>query len=257
MAKYCSSCGAQLTDDALFCSSCGTDQRAFNPIPAPVSTSAEPNVIAAQPAAPEQPVPEVVSQGLPPVEASPAKQKKNKKWLRWAIPVASVLVLAIAAALLWKPLLLKFAPETYLNMASKRTFAALAERGEGSPAALIGTAQEILEKGTVDISVDTNDPEIGEIDIDLSMASDQAAKQYAVNGEMQILGQDIDMGLYVDEDVFALKVNPFTNGNYYGLTYDSFDSDIRASAFSSVLEENVITQISDIWTNTPTSFRNL
>lgn len=261
MAKLCNNCGKELTDDAFFCSNCGADQQVINAVPASAAAPGEPEIIAAETGATEQSVPEEPSQELPPVgvpsaEAPHTKQKKSKKWLWWAIPVAVVLVLAIAAALLWRPLMLKFSPRAYLALASEKTISALMERTEGSPVSLLGTAQEILKKGTADISVGTNDPEIGEISIDLSMASDQAAKKYAISGEMQFLGQDIDMDLYMDGDVFTLKVNPFTNGKYYGVTYDSFDADIRASAFSTMLNENTITQISDIVKQVDNSFDN-
>lgn len=218
MAKFCTNCGAELPEDALTCSFCGTSLNS----PEPAQTNEETPVIQDR----EQPEP---------------PRKKKGKW--WLIPVAAVLAIVIAGAFLWKPLLLKFSPQTYLGMASAKTAKAMAKRSEGSPLSLLNMGSDC---GTMDVVLDYKDEFSGESTVKMSIASDLKAKKWAVNADLSAAGQDMDLDVYVDSDFLALRSNLIPEEDYYGLTYDTFADDLRKSAFGEMLTDSQIEQFDEI-----------
>lgn len=225
MPKFCNNCCTELSDDALICSNCGMILNGSEYV---TPASADPDPVIYEPQAPQE---------MP-------RPKKKGKW--WLAPIAAVLALVVAAAFLWKPLLLKFAPRTYLAMASGRTMSALGKRSEGSPAALIGTASEYMNDGTMDIRAVINDEYSGQVSIDASVAADQEAKKWAVNAGVSSMGQETNFDLYMDADFLALRSSMLADGAYYGLTYDSFEEDLRASAFGEMLTEDDIALMTEM-----------
>ncbi len=229
------------------------------PVEAPVEAPAEAN--AAEPVVPlqfEQPVVQaeqpVVTAPVEGFTAEPENKKgKKKKKMWWMIPVAAVLALVVAAAFLWKPLLLKFAPDTYMSMAEANTMKDLEKRMEETPAGLIAQSFEDYKKNTTDISVDFKDKDDQQIKVDLSLAADMEKHQMAVNADFEVKTTEPmsvaisgDAGVFINDKFAAVGCDPITDGKYYGLTYDSFKEDIKKSAFAEMLTDEQIDQVADL-----------
>lgn len=225
MPKFCNNCGTELSDDTLICSNCGMNLNGSEYV---MPASADPNP--------------VIHESQAPREMS--KPKKNGKW--WLIPIVAVLAIAIAGAFLWKPLLLKFAPDIYLSMASGRTMDALSKRSEDSPYALLASADEIMDDGTLDVSLSYSDYYNGDIQANMSISSKKEQKQWMFDALINSSEQNVDLSMYMDADCLTLRSDPFTDGKYYGLTYDTFSDDIRKSGFNMILSEDEMQQCDEI-----------
>ena len=101
---------------------------------------------------------QVSSESLPEtVPANDSTKKKKKKWVRWGIPVASVLIIALLAALLWEPILLRFAPNLYTSIVLNNTMNSLGKRADSGLGAVIKDATAILSDGTIDVNIEGKD----------------------------------------------------------------------------------------------------
>lgn len=244
MAKLCAECEFELPDDALICSKCGS-----------ILTGNE-TVTSDVPAFPVENSPEVSK-----IEAAAGNEKK-KKW--WLISICAVMAIAVASAFLWKPLLLRCAPQVYLSISASKTTDDLIRRWEGSPAVLLGNAAEIIQNGTTDLEIAYDfGLIIGTINADLSLRADQSAKRWSLHGNLEALRQESQLDLYLDADCLALRCDRVTEGEYYGLNYDTFEQDIRGSALAERLTEEQLVMLIEMVDqlessiNAPTDYNEL
>ena len=178
-------------------------------------------------------------------EASAPPQKKKGKW--WLIAIAAVLAVMVSGAVFWKPLLLKFAPDLYVAIVTGNTFRALEKRG--GLGQVIQTAGDCMEDGTVDISATVSNRYIrNDYTIRAAIASEAKKKKWELNFQYNETKDDknLDLGLYIDDDFLAVNSAQVNDGQYYGLTYDSFAEDLMHSGLSEKLTDEQIRLYDDM-----------
>lgn len=230
MSKFCTLCGKPLPEDGVFCPNCGSRVDA--------SVNTEP---AEQPAAP-QPEP-IATQPLDaePTCEAPEKPAKKVKW--WVVAIPVVLVVALLAAILWQPLLLLISPKTAAALAMAKTASQLAKRYEDSPAAVLGQVSE-FEDG-VKISLAGEAEVEGErFSAEIDMLADKQ-KRFSAGAALRYNDTEYGAGVYMDADVLAASVSFFEEGQYYGITFDSFREDIKKSVLANYLTDEEIDQMAD------------
>lgn len=238
MARFCEYCGAELQDGSMVCPQCGAIPEG--------DTSVQPEM----PQSVQFPenftdVNENAQQAPEFVQEEPEAKPKKKKAARWLIPVAVLVVVAVAAAFLWQPVLKMVAPRTYLSMMMNNTNSAIEKRMEGTPADVLAGAGDCLEDGSVAVDFRYNHEATGEVKANITLNSNEAAKQWKLDANATALETTADLSVYMDGDVFAIG-SSLLGGNYYGLTYSTFAKDLRSSAFGESMDDETIDFLTDV-----------
>lgn len=189
---------------------------------------------------------QVSSESLPEtVPANDSTKKKKKKWVRWGIPVASVLIIALLAALLWEPILLRFAPNLYTSIVLNNTMNSLGKRADSGLGAVIKDATAILSDGTIDVNIEGKDTyNEREISQNISIISKLKDKKIQIGYEYQdnVPIKHRKFELYLDADMYAVRSDLMDNVQFYGLKYDDFQNELRSSGLGQHLTGEKIQQ---------------
>lgn len=241
MKRICSQCGSEIPENAAFCGFCNTVTEEVL-----IEPPIEPPVVSEEPSASEE-IPQPIDQPENNLDQENVdiQPKKKKKILRWLIPVAAILAVAIAAAFLWKPLMLRFAPHVYLGWTLDRTNADLQKRQEGGPLALLDVANDCAEKGTVNLGFDYSDSSSNDFSLDISVASNIEEKEWLTKAEITSEMINADLSLYMDSHHISAGSSLFKNGQHYGITYDSVKKDLRNSVFGENLTDDQIDAVAE------------
>lgn len=253
--KKCMQCGAEMPGDEAFCSQCGAEFALNEVVQEPVMDSAvviPEEVVDAAPVIEEsvavteeevklEDVLDGVKEEIKPVEPIPEKPvcKKKIKWWHIAIPV--IAVVAIVAALLLGPFFIYLSPKTVLAKSIGDTFQDLSARAEGTPLAVLSKAYDDTQKNSLTMNIDASQPLAGEIHFGIDIKTDNSTRQSQADIQMDLMGKEVDMNLYLDREVAAVNVDQVTGGDYYGVYYDTFGEDIRNNEFmyESLGEDNI------------------
>ena len=266
---YCRKCGTALQSSVKFCPQCGCGDPSdsqFTQIPATQQTTP------VQQSAPVQSWPsqtqkvDFCSKCGAPMKPNttfcakcgysrPVPAMKEKKLAWWKIAVPVVLVLALVVALFWSSILLHVAPTLVLMSSFENTTEALAGRAEGTPVELVLNAYENKKVTTAfqmnyqlqDVEMELNltaqtDSSDREGQIDLNFFLDNSYSSGTVNGQ-----------LYFNTEYMALNLDPFTDGEYYGIAYDTFEDDLGGNDYlcDNLGDEavDILEQVVEIWSN--------
>lgn len=235
MAKYCGKCGTPLNDGAVFCPNCGT--KAVPTEPQPTTSPAQSNAwdpIMNVPVPPAQPVP---PQPTAPVYQPVKPKSKFPTWLAVLIPVVVVLILAVA--LLWKPIVLAINPRAAVADASAKTAAAMADRFGESPLGALMSALAYAQDGTVDVDIQVDD-HYSPVSASLSFSTDAKNRRLSALTNVESAGHTLNLFTYLDPECIVAASDELTGGKYYGITLDSFSEDLRKSyLYDKMDEENI------------------
>lgn len=268
MADKCAFCGAELAENELVCSACGAQlqqppeeqtlpQHSTEPVDEilteepekPVSTPCEASEEDVSEKEPEVILEEVLdsestestdkTETAAPVSEATASKKKLKWWYI-AIPVA--LVIAIVAGLLLGPFFIYLAPKVVLAKALTATAEDLALRSEGTPVSVMNKAYDDSQKSTATMNMDLSVAMVGDLHIGMVAQMDSNQNQGHIAMDMELMGHEMDMNLYLDREVAAFNMDMITGKSYYGIYYDSFGEDIRKNGFlcEAIGEDNLV-----------------
>lgn len=159
---------------------------------------------------------------------------KKKKW-PWIV-LAVVLALVIAGALVWK---LVLEPKAKLSQAIPEALSALEQRWSESPIPIL--AQGLDESGlnTTELNLSVSDG----VQYDMQVRSDMTGNRLCADGAVTVDGQKLNLSAYLDGKFAAITSRELLSGGYYGITYDTFSSDIRSfGLLSRLIPEELLTQ---------------
>ena len=221
MGTICPNCGAELPENAKFCSQCGWMVAAQTPVEADLPE--------------ESAAPEMGSTEPEFAPVAPEKPKQRLKWWMIAIPV--VAALAIVVACMWGQIMLWVSPGVMLAKASVNTNADLKDRLQGTPLAMMAGVINQKGKYTSNIQLGIQESQIGGMDLDMTIRTDQLQGQQDLTGKLTLMGESFDVSAYLDQDCLALGTSILKDGQYYGITFDTLSGDLRASPLFSSMSE--------------------
>ena len=248
----CENCGFELHEGDALCPSCGwhipTEEPAAEPVPEVAAEEAVELIAETAEAVPEEGVwiseAPAESAEVPAAEVTPEPKKKKLRW--WMIAIAAVLVLVLAVALLWKPLMVRIMPTMVLAKSAANTMEELAGRVEGTPLTAMENAMD--EEGKFSMEADVQMTLYDYVDVEMFMTGrydtlkgqTQATMDCDIS-MMSYLSLNLDMNTYVDRDFAAVNWKQVTGDNYYGLCYKTFTEDIRSNQalYELIGEENM------------------
>lgn len=159
--------------------------------------------------------------------------KKQRKW--WIIPLVIIAVILIIAALLWPTLKVYLAPKTVLTAALTNTYANLEDRFANSPLKLISDTLDPENGNTMELNLDTSNDLLDTVQYDMNVEMEWNPRRILAQGQVSTQGKTMDLSLYLDANFAALSSASFLQGNYYGLTYNTFSQDIRSNQLLSMM----------------------
>ncbi len=171
-----------------------------------------------------------IDQLLKGTSAQPAKPRKVKWWMI-AIPV--VLVIVIAVACLWQPIVFALHPEQKLAVAMGKTLSALSQRYDQSPVHLLG----VLDPGKpsrMELDLVYADTYTDTTELSFDVSTDPKNRQIMMALSVEPIG---DMALYIDPQGFAAAHNSFDDAKFYGVTYETFRADLMKSVLGPMLQQ--------------------
>ena len=147
---------------------------------------------------------------------------KRKGWI-----VGSIL-LATALSLCFFGVRLRIAPRLVLSRTLERTFETLEERFQDSPLLLLTEGIDPEGRQQLSIQLETAKKPLGVIRWDLILHTQLSPNRIRSEGTVITGGKALDIALYLDENFAAISSESLVQGNFYGITYDTFPKDLRS-----------------------------
>ena len=142
---------------------------------------------------------------------------KKKKWLLLLIPA----VLLLAAALFW---FLYLSPRMTLSNAADDALSKLEQRLGESPVPILAKGYDENGRNTTSLELTVSDG----VQYDMQVQTDLTTNQVLADGTIQIDGKALNLSAYLDKEFAAITSEDLLRGGYYGITYDTFSSDVRS-----------------------------
>lgn len=162
-------------------------------------------------------------------------EKGRLKW--WLLLLAGVLAAAVCGASVF----MCTRPKLALTSALPKLFSQLEERFRGDPLRMAAEVFDQDGKYTADVRLRT-----GTVIYDMTAQTDFSTHCFFADGRIYSSEKAVDISLYLDASIAAISSEELVKGNYYGIAYDSFSSDIRnMPMFSPFVSEEVL----DRWTD--------
>jgi len=142
---------------------------------------------------------------------------KKKKWLLLLIPA----VLLLAAALVW---FLYLSPRMTLSNAADDALSMLEQRLGESPVPILAKGYDESGRNTTSLALTVSDG----VQYDMQVQTDLTSNQILADGTIRIDGKALNLSAYLDKEFAAITSEDLFKGGYYGITYDTFSSDVRS-----------------------------
>lgn len=148
----------------------------------------------------------------------------KRKW--WIVGAA-----ALAAALLslcFFGVRVRLAPRWVVSRALGTVLTELDSRFEKSPVHMLTSALDREGRQKADLQMETQLEYLGIVRYDMHLNTQLRPCRVQAEGTVVTGGKALDLSLYLDGDFAAVSSKSLVEGNYYGITYDSFSQDIRS-----------------------------
>lgn len=149
-------------------------------------------------------------------------KKENRRY--W---IPAVMILLVMAVVFGGAAGRKISAKSQLTSALSHVFSQLEERFRDDPLLIIAECYDPEGKYTVDLEAVTNQDMLGTITYNMTVGTDLKAHRFHGEGIAHTGKQDIDLSFYLDSDFMAASSDELVAGEYYGITYDTFSSDLR------------------------------
>lgn len=170
--------------------------------------------------------------------------RKSFKWLLLLVPV--LLIAVILAAVFWEAIVIRVAPKAVLTSALTKVFSQLEERFRDDPLLILARSFDPDGRYTADMQMKTEKELLGQITYDMTVQTDGTAHQLLATGTARTSSKALDLSVYMDADFMAVSSEGLVNGNYYGITYDTFASDLRKiPLLNVVVSDSLLSQWDD------------
>lgn len=148
----------------------------------------------------------------------------KKKW--WIIPLVLLCSAAVLLGIFWDSVMVRVAPKAYLTSALTNTAQMLQTRFEGSPLLLLERNLDRNAQYDVQMNLEKSSDLLGQVQYDMRVRTDGTEHQFLAEGTVTVKDSSLDLCVYCNEDFAALTSQSLLKGNYYGITFDTFDRDI-------------------------------
>ena len=153
---------------------------------------------------------------------------KKKQHILWLILISLFAAVIVAVFLFWDSLLLYIAPKTVLTGAITKVYDQLETRFLESPLAVMSDFYNSDGCYTAQFQTEASNPLIGPIRYNMVVQTDGAERRLYGEGAAGTQEHNIALCLYLDSNFMAASSPDIVNDTWYGITYESFEKDIRS-----------------------------
>lgn len=150
-----------------------------------------------------------------------------KKW--WIIALSIVVVIVVLVAVFWNSIFIWIAPQFVVSGALSDLLSSLENRFQASPASILTEVLNAEGKYTAQMQLETSNEILGDIQYNMTVQTEASPRRVYAQGDVLTSGSTIDLSLYMDGDFAAVSSAGLLQGNYYGITYETFPEDIRGN----------------------------
>ncbi len=165
---------------------------------------------------------------------------KKRKW--WLIFIPVILLAVLLTMVFWDSILIYAAPKTVLTAALTKTIGSLEERFQEDPMGIFLKNLDPEGKYTANVELETSYALAGDTAYAMTVQTDLSANRIQADGLVRNSGKDLNLSLYLDSNFLAVSSSELVQGNYYGVTYDTFGADIRSIPMVGMLVPDAILQ---------------
>jgi len=258
-----------------FCAKCGSPQStgqapAQPAYTAPAQTYEEPAYMPAQPESYTQPPPYAAqpNQQYAPTEpaynpyaptyqspdpqppgysefapAEPVKKKGVSKLVKFGVPIAAVLAVAVVAVIF---IFANSSPMAVANKAITGMVEEASGRIDNTPLKAFGMIGDTLKDGRLTVSFNYEDYwRDQEVSGNVKLSSNTATNDYALGGGITVDGRTYDAEAFMNSERIAIGSRLLDN-NYYGIKYSTFRSEVRTFGDLVGLDDQTMDMMSDL-----------
>lgn len=146
----------------------------------------------------------------------------------WRCFLFVVICITIGLCFFWEDVLLLFAPKAVLTASLTRVIDQLEDRFQDNPVRILWNALDSDGQYTAKVNMQTDNKLLGTVDYDMIIQTDLNAHRLHAAGSASTSHREIDLSLYMDTNYMAASSDGLVDGQYYGITYNSFPEDIRS-----------------------------
>lgn len=150
----------------------------------------------------------------------------KKRGLRLLITAVSIAILAAATSIML--------PKMILYYALKETKEALTDRFTGDPLWIPLKIMNSEGKYTLSGSAELSGSSSSTVRLDGVLETDLTNHRFLAQGNVITSDKALDLSLYMEPEYLAVSSQQLTEGNHYGITYDTFPEDIRSIPLLSI-----------------------
>ena len=215
---YCGKCGTENSADSKFCLKCGS------PLATPDdNVSVQPNA-----------------------EPSPSENKfVSFLKRRWMI-LAPALALLIVFLLCLNSIIAAISPSYAVLRATKNTMVELNKRLESSSLNFLTVLGECLQDGAVETQFSYDDGYYTQADGSIMLLNKSASKEYGLVTSLTINNVNVDVTALFSGKRIAIQTS-LMDDQYYGITYDSFKSDLDQFARVADLDDELVDSLKEFF----------
>lgn len=173
-----------------------------------------------------------------------ARPEKQRRFPVWIVAVAVILCLCVAVALLWQPVMTALVPEAALTVAVANTVAQAALRLTSPLTDCVTQAAGYVQNGSMDAEI-TLKSILSNMSYRLTTTSDPENRRQASSYHVTALELTTDIETYLDADCAAFSMDLLTGGDYYGITFDTYASDLEKADFYPNLSNKTLASFHD------------
>ncbi len=151
----------------------------------------------------------------------------EKRIFRWKYLIFAICIIAVVfLAAFWDAVILRVVPKAVLSKSLTTVCTKLQERFEGSPLNILYKLVEPEGKYTANVLLCTSNSLLGKITYDMDIQTELAGHRFQAQGDVISNEMRLNLSCYLDDKFLAVASQDMADGQYYGLTYESFTTDI-------------------------------
>lgn len=162
------------------------------------------------------------------------EKKKRRYW------IPAVLILLVLAAVFGGRAGHKLKAKSTLTSALGNIFSQLGERFREDPILILLDCYQPEGKYTANMEMVTQQELLGTITYNMTVDVDLISHQIQAAGIAGTPNQSFDLSLYLDPRFMAVASDELAEGEYYGITYDTFSSDFQKVPLLNVIVNDTV-----------------